>query len=412
MKKNKLTIKAITLAVITTLAMLCFTGCTTWNSFNETFLTSKGAAADVIRIGVLEPMTGNDSKAAEAELEGIQLANKLHGKVNGKKVQLVYGDTQSSIYATESAVKDLIGKKPAVILGPYGNSSALTAASHIENAKIPAISLTSKNPLITKNNSYYFRISFSESSQGEAISQYAYDNAKVDNATIIRIDGDDSVQPLVTNFTRNLEKLTSKENVVTNINLDRKDKSYKKYTEKIVKDKPKIVFMAIPLTNAEKFFEDLDGTKGWSAKETIFLAPQDWHNDQLLKLTKKLKDFRIMVSSDFSETLDEGSLHEEFVKEYHKSYGKEPSSEAALGFDGYMLAIESIYKAHSVDGFKIQQTLMETKNWKGASGNISFNQNGVPRKTISIDAVADGKFISVYKVDKEGEEQPLTINKK
>lgn len=110
----------IALMLVLILLIGVMTGCTTFDNFKEAFFSEKGAAADTVKIGILEPQTGNDSDKGEMEIEGIELANGIAGEVLGKKVELVYADTQSSIYVAESAVADLIDKKPAVVLGSYG----------------------------------------------------------------------------------------------------------------------------------------------------------------------------------------------------------------------------------------------------------------------------------------------------
>ena len=53
------------------------------------------AKSDVIKIGVFEPLTGDNAAGGELELRGIKLANKLHPEVLGKKVELVIADNKS-----------------------------------------------------------------------------------------------------------------------------------------------------------------------------------------------------------------------------------------------------------------------------------------------------------------------------
>ena len=69
--------------------------------------------------------------------------------------------------------------------------------------------------------------------------------------------------------------------------------------------------------------------------------------------------------------------YDEFVKAYSKKYGKvTPDQAAALGFDAYMLAINAMERAGSVDGTKVRDAIAQTKNFAGASGVITFNNGG------------------------------------
>ncbi len=122
----------IALALVLTVGVTLMTGCTTFDNFKEAFFSEKGAAADTVKIGILEPQTGNDSEKGRMEIEGIELAHEIAGEVLGKKVELVYADTQSSIYVAESAVTDLIDKKPVIVLGSYGRQYLSSPARSLE----------------------------------------------------------------------------------------------------------------------------------------------------------------------------------------------------------------------------------------------------------------------------------------
>ena len=98
--------KKLKTALLLVLVVAVLTGCTTFNNFKEAFFSDGGNNSDTIKIGVLEPQTGNDSQKGEMEIRGIQLANELVPEVLGKKIELVYADTQSSIYVAESAVSE------------------------------------------------------------------------------------------------------------------------------------------------------------------------------------------------------------------------------------------------------------------------------------------------------------------
>lgn len=245
-----------TLAVVLMMTMVFATGCATFDHFRETFFRPQGMDTDTVKIGVLEPQTGNDSKHGEMEIRGIELARDLEPKVLGKKVELVYADTQSSIYTAESAVADLIDKKPAVVLGSYGEAVSLTASQQLGAAGVPAISVTAANTLITANNDYYFRVTFSDSSQGSALAQYTVDKLKRNTAAVVRMRDDDTTRDMINKFSSQMNRLASSNNAVeTYVDLDLDQKNYTDAVEKLKASKAKVVFMAVPMTTAEQFFK-------------------------------------------------------------------------------------------------------------------------------------------------------------
>ncbi len=56
---------------------------------------SYGAADDVIKIGIFEPLTGANAAGGADEYDGVKLAHKLNPTVLGKKVVLVAVDNKS-----------------------------------------------------------------------------------------------------------------------------------------------------------------------------------------------------------------------------------------------------------------------------------------------------------------------------
>ena len=106
--------KAAILAALLILTVAA-AGCTTYSNFKNAFFAD-GDSGDKIVIGVLEPQSGEYSDKGKAEIEGIELAHEIRPDVLGKDIELIYGDTQSSVYVTESVVKDMVGKEPDVVL--------------------------------------------------------------------------------------------------------------------------------------------------------------------------------------------------------------------------------------------------------------------------------------------------------
>lgn len=392
--------KNIALALVLILGMMVMTGCTTFDNFKEAFFTEKGAASDTIRIGILEPQTGNDSDKGQMEIDGIELANGIVDEVLGKKVELVYADTQSSIYVAESAVADLIDKKPAIVLGSYGEAVSLVASQKLGKVKIPAIAITATNPLIIKNNEYYFRVTFTDASQGKALADYVFEELGEKKAAIIKMKDEDTTSELVRQFTAQMEELTEDEtSIAASVQISPNTKDYKEYIETIKAAGVKAVFMPVSLKTADKIFAE---AQKMGLNDIAFIGPKDWHNNDIIELQNKYMGIKIAVASNFmsssaEETADEDILYNQFMKAYKEKYGdSEPPEETVLGFDAYMIGIQAIEKAGSIDSYLVKEALKGTNHFRGASGEISFDETGEPTKPINVDVIQDGKFVSVY----------------
>lgn len=394
-------LKTAVLVMVVIGAILSITSCTTYQNFKETFFSEKGKTADSVTIGVLEPQTGNDSEKGQMEIQGIELANKLVPEVLGKKIELVYADTQSSIYVAETAAADLADKKPCVVLGSYGDAVSLVAGQIFNEEKIPAITITATNPLITENNEYYFRVTFTDASQGRAAAYFAYDYLKAEEAAVIRIQDEDTATELVSQFGKTFRRLTENDDGITaTIDIPKDAKDFTEYIQELKQSGAKVVFAPISLKNAEKLFEAADKL---GMTDVTFIGPKDWHTEELMRLQQEYPGIKIAAVSDFTSSMAEGTeaseLYDDFLAAYEKEYGEgEPPEAAALAFDAYMIAVDAIENAGTVDGEAVKNALQQTAGFEGVSGEISFDDSGEPTKTINIDLIENNKFVSVYTV--------------
>ena len=204
---------------------------------------------------------------------------------------------------------------------------------------------------------------------------------------------------MVAKFDNKLKELTGNDNALTStIEIDLTATDYKPYIEAIKESGCMAVFMPVDITTAGKVFKAATEAKMVNVN---FILPKDLHSEDLIALHKEYPALRVSVASDFSSNMDgESVLYDQFVKAYHDKYGKdsEPSEAAALGFDAYMLAVQAIEKAESIDGYLVRNALASTSGYAGASGEITFNDSGDPTKPINIDVISGTNFVSVYSV--------------
>ena len=150
--------------------------------------------ADVVKVGVFLPLTGDNAAGGELELRGIKLAHKLHPEVLGKKVELVIADNKSDKAEAASVAARLIEKdKVVTLLGSYGSSLSMAAGNIVKESKVPAIGTSCTNPQVTANNDYYFRACFIDPFQGTVMANYAYKNGARKVAIVQEVSNDYSV---------------------------------------------------------------------------------------------------------------------------------------------------------------------------------------------------------------------------
>lgn len=391
-------IAAVAVTAVLTVTML--TGCTTFNNFKEAFLQQKKSSDVTIQIGIYEPMSGADSDAAKAEIKGIELAHEVYPNIGGKIVELVYSDNSSDIDAAETAINNLISKKPDIILGSYGSVYSMIAGKPVNDAKIPAIAITNDNPLVTKNYPYYFRVCYVDSNQGDRLAKYVLEQKQETTVGVLIPNNDDVAMAMATTFVDRIEAETENEDAITAYETYKPgQKDFTKPLKAIQESGVKSVLL--PGDSADS--ANIINQAADMGMDVMFLGPTDWSS----------KEFRSELSSSVSkehlafvnfftadDTINQES--EKFLEAYHEKYGKdkEPEDSVALGYDAYLIAINAVNDAgNDPSGNDIRKVLASAKEFQGASGNITFNTESDPLRSAQISTWEGKKIVSTYTVE-------------
>ena len=398
------TLKIIVISTIVLVMTAGLCGCTTFDNFKAAFIDKNQDSGREVIIGVLEPVTGSESKNAEDEIRGIQLANSVHPNAGDYRVSLVFSDNKSDIDATETAAQTLIAKEPAIILGSYGSVYSLSASPFIRDAKIPAISITNTNPLVTRNNEYYYRVCYVDSNQGDLLARYVLEQKQETVAGVLKPKEDDAAMAMTTAFTDRLKAETGNEDAVT---------VYEEYTpgsddfskqlNAIKESGVKSVLLPGDVTDAANIIKQADSM----GLDVVFLGDKEWADNEFRKLTNgKATEANTAFVNFYAAEETTNKEAEKFLKAYHKKYGNEsvPADSVALGYDAYIIALKAIDDADdNATSKEIRDVLKTQSGFQGASGTITFNATGDPIKTAYISTWKNGsKIETLYTLDPLG----------
>lgn len=345
--------------------------------------------ADVIKIGVFEPVTGANAGGGALEVEGVKLANKLYPEVLGKKVELVIADNKSDKVEAASAAARLIEKEKVVaIIGSWGSSLSMAAGDIVKNAKVPAVGASCTNPLVTLNNDYYFRVCFIDPFQGTVMANYAFNKLGAKKAAIIQEVSNDYSVGLAKFFVDAFKELTGDDNcIVATSNYNTGDQDFTAQLTNIKAANPEVIFAPGNFTESALLISQ--------AKQLGINVPiiggDTWETPEFIDIGKQAVEGAVF-STFFATEKPITKESEVFLEEYRKEYNKEPAAVTALGYDAYILILDAIKKANSTDPIAIRDEIAKTKDFMGAAGVITLDENGDAVKDAVIKVVKDGKF--------------------
>ncbi|MCQ2553821.1 MAG: ABC transporter substrate-binding protein [Clostridia bacterium] len=387
-------------ALLLAISMLCaLTGCTTWNNFKAAFIDPPVPVEPdkpVIKIGVLEPFTGADAAAAADEVLGIEIAHELYGQINGVDIELVYADNQSNIEFCGDAAQSLIDAGVSVILGSYKSVLTLASSDVIKEAKIPAITITNTNPIITQTNPYYFRVTYIDSFEGDVAADFVYSQLQTKNTVVFMKEGFDYANVLAEEYISEFEAITGESDFITVVSYAPDTVDFTPYFERLGRLNPDVIFypstqsVAQPIIQAAKdagYNYKWIGTKNWDGLE--------------------MED--IYYTLDYDPNLPTTERAFRFKKAYAEIKGADatPSDATALGFDAYILALSGLWKAEDItSGDSICDAMSVLEDIECATGYLTMSTSGDPIKEVVVEHYIDGTRTVVYTVtpSKEGRE--------
>jgi len=360
------------LAVVLALSMVLALGCAAF-------------AEDVIKIGVFEPMSGDNGAGGKQEVLGMQYANAVcpEVEVGGKvyKVELVYADNASSNDKAPSAAQSLISSGVSVVLGSYGSGVSIAAGDTFASAEVPAIGVSCTNPQVTSECEAYFRICFLDPFQGTVLANYAKNELGAKKAYCLAKQGDDYSGGLCNYFI----KAFGAENCVYE-QFPEGTSDFSTYITN-AQNQGCDVFMSPVSTEAAA---QIIAKASTQAIGMPLLAGDTWDSNVILQAAKGT-NLDICVTTFYQEGAD--AEFDASIKEWIKADATnlannggndELAAVTVLGYDGYFFALEAIKAAGSVDPADVLAAVSSAES-DGVTGHIALDDVG--------DAVRDSAFV-------------------
>lgn len=357
--------------------------------------SSKSSDGNVIKIGVFEPVTGENGGGGFQEVLGMRYANKMYPTVEidgvTYDIELVEVDNKSDKTEAVSAAQSLISAGVKVVLGSYGSGVSIAAGEFFNEAKIPAIGASCTNPQVTLDNDFYFRVCFLDPFQGTVMANYAYQE-KAKTAAVITQLGDDYSSGLGSFFVTAFKGLAGDGAIVSEEQFQTNQTDFKAILTNVKAANPDVIFAPSSIATAPLIIQQ--------ARELGITCPimagDTWENSSIIENAGKYAE-GIVLSTFFDDADPANAEAESFISGF-KTYLKENDQSeiipavSALGYDAYLVALEAIKQAGSTDSTAIRDALVNVQI-DGVTGNISFDENGDAKKDMAfIKTVKDGTF--------------------
>jgi branched-chain amino acid transport system substrate-binding protein len=357
--------------------------------------TQRSETGDIV-IGHLASMTGDTATFGVSSDEGVRLAldelNAAGGILGGRKIKVITEDDRSNSDEAKTAISKLITRdKVVAVIGEIASSRSIAAAPVAQDSQVPMLSPGSTNPKVTQVGDYIFRACFIDPFQGTAMATFALNELKAKRLAILYPVNSDYGTGLREFFSEAVKK-GGGEIVADVAYREKSDVDFKSQLTKIKEANPDAIYVSGYYTEAGLI---ADQARQLGIKAPL-LGGDGWDSDQTVKIGKDAVNGCYFTNHYSPE--EQREQVQSFVKTYRAKYKnpdgspKTPDAMAILGYDAMLLMADAIKRAGNTDPTKIRDMLASTKNFPGASGTITIDENRNAKKDIVVLKIDKGEF--------------------
>ncbi len=352
-------------------------------------LASCAKQSDAIKVGEYASLTGKEAGFGQTSHHGVVLAIEeinAAGGVLGKKLELAYEDNQTKAGESATAVKKLLSREKVIaLIGEVSSGRSLEAAPIAQAAKIPMIAPAATNPKVTETGDYIFRVCFIDPFQGTVMAKFALTDLRARKVAIISSVSNAYSVGLAKFFTATFTKGGGM------IALEQKysegDKDFRAQLTAVKAAGVEAIFVPGYYTESALIVRqarDLGIT-------VPFIGGDGWEDEQLLKIAGDALN-GCYYSTHFSPENTDPAVGK-FVGKYKARWnGEVPGAFSALGYDAVYVLADALKRAGTTDGAKLRDALAATKDFAGASGVTTIDQDRNATKPATIIAIKGGKL--------------------
>ncbi|MBI5204651.1 MAG: branched-chain amino acid ABC transporter substrate-binding protein [Nitrospirae bacterium] len=349
-----------------------------------------GKKEDVIKIGVVGPMTGDQAKMGTDFKNGVALAveewNTRGGVLNKKIVALIEDDQHDPKQAVSVANK-LVNAGIAGVIGHFNSSCSIPASDVYNRAGIPMISPGSTNPQLTeKGHKGVFRVCGRDDQQGKVGAEFVINKLKLKKIAVIH-DKTTYGQGLADEFKKFVEKDVE---VVYYGGVIQGDKDFKTVLISIKEKKPELIYFGGIYPEA--------GLLVKQAKELGLNVPLMSGDGTIDPKFIEIAGAKAAEGTylTFSPDAKKIPTAKKFVEDYEKKFG-ELGPYSIYAYDAANIMLSGIKEANSTEGRAITEKLHSVE-FDGALGKIKLDAKGdVTVAPYIIWITKNGKFEEFWK---------------
>jgi branched-chain amino acid transport system substrate-binding protein len=326
-------------------------------------------AQEVVKVGMLVPMTGPFTSTGKQLVAGARLYIQLKGDaVAGRKIELVVKDDTGNADVTKRLAQELVVNEKVAFLAGFGlTPGALATAPVATEATIPQIVMMAATSVITERSPYIVRTSFSVPQTTVPLANWAAENGIKSIVSVVS-DYAPGID-VETAFKQRFEANGGK--VVASLRVPLANPDFSPFLQRVAEIKPDALLAFVPAGVGPAFMRQFV-ERGLDKSGIKFIAEGSVTEDDIVN---QIGDAALgIITSHHYSAAHDSPENKAFVAEFKKANGgMRPNLMAMQSYDGMHMIYEALTKAKgSADGMALVNA-MKGLSWISPRGPVTVD---------------------------------------
>lgn len=333
---------------------------------------------DTIKIGLVASQTGDQKDWGDDSVEGAKLyVDEVNaaGGINGKKIELIIGDSGSKAEQAKTATEKLLSENVVGIIGEVSSGNTIQIAKAAFPKAVGVVGIGATRTDLTNEGQNVVRVCYTDAFQGPVMAKFAYEDLGLRKVGIVTDNKQPYSQGLSASFKETFVKLGGE--IAGEVTYETGQTDFSGQITEISAKNPDGLFLSGYFPEVGPMAQQIRA----ASLKVPLLGGDGWDSPQLL-----VSGGDAIIGSYFCNHYNAKEDRKEvksFLEKWRAKHGGKDArtTMGALAYDAAGVMVEAIKKAKALDSKSIIDALNEVEGYEGVSGTINLKgRDGNPDK--------------------------------
>ncbi len=326
-----------------------------------------------VSIPIIVPLTGSMAEQGQWIKEGAELAQKEINKTNQIKINLLLEDSQIDPKIALSVYRELKSRTTFPVFLSVGSGIAMALAPLANRDQIIQMGVATSVSEYSSPHDYNFRNYPSAKQEAEYLAKVIKDRLEPKSIALIKQNNDYGLS-----IAARLKELLqgTKHEIIIEETILPGSSDFRSQLLKIKQLKPELVFFAVYSNEGAQLLKQM---KQLGMKSVLLASAAMLGNIAFFQQSAGGAEGLLISMPSLFDRINPSPMTQKLIQDYQETYSKQISPGCFLvasAYDAIKILVAGMVKCHSSSSTCLKDYLETVRNYPGAGGSISFDENG------------------------------------